>query len=271
MQYPPLELRDNPATNLPGVVFYEKRNGVVLQAKAEFLASGEARRGERLTPGTSGNERRAELAKYVVGHDMFPRAIANRMWGTFFGRGFVNPIDDFNDNNAPSNPELLDGLAGAYKNYGYDQKKLIRWMCNSHAYNLSCVANKTNDKVEKEALFSRMIVKSMSPEQLFESLHTATETKSSKTDKAAARDKWLNTLVANFGDDEGNEVNFNGTVVQALLMMNGTDLNDAVTRKDGTVDQAMKKGNPEAIIKELYLATLNRPPTPKEIATLREN
>ena len=34
------------------------------------------------------------------------------MWGTFFGKGFVNPIDDFNDQNQPSNPELLNELAG---------------------------------------------------------------------------------------------------------------------------------------------------------------
>jgi hypothetical protein len=274
MQYKVLELRDNPATNLQGVVFYEKRNGVVLQARAEFLASGDARHGARLTPGTSGNARRTELAKYVTQHDMFPRAIVNRMWGVFFGRGFVNPVDDFNDNSPPSNPELLDGLAAAYKNYGYDQKKLIRWMCNSHAYNLSMAANKTNDKPEKEALFSRMVVKSLSPEQLFESLNVATHAEGglAKQVKAESRERWLNTLVANFGDDEGNEVNFNGTVVQALLMMNGNDLNEAIARQGGTVEQAMKKGgnNPEAIIRELYLVTLNRPPKPAEIALIRE-
>jgi hypothetical protein len=272
MQYPMLELRDNPATNQKGEVFFEKRNAVILQARAEFLASGEEKRGPRLTPGTTGNARRGELAKYVVNHEMFPKAIANRMWGVFMGRGFVNPVDDFNDNNPNSNPELLDALAAAYKNYGYDQKKLIRWICNSHAYNLSCSANKTNDKPEKEALFSRMIIKSISPEQLYESLVTATrmEAGATKETKTANRDRWLNTLVANFGDDEGNEVNFNGTVVQALLMMNGQDINDAVSHKDGTVDQAMKKGQPDAIIRELYLATLNRPPRPAELALIKE-
>jgi hypothetical protein len=272
MAYPMLELRDNPQTNPGAVVFYEKRNGVVLQAKAEFLASGEEKRGARLASGKVGTDRRVELARYVVNHDMFAKAGANRMWGVFFGRGFSNPVDDFNDNNPPSNPELLETLAAAYKNYGYDQKKLIRWMCNSHAYNLSVVANKTNDKVEKEALFSRMIVKSMSPEQLFESLTVATKAESgaSKETKVANRDRWLNTLVANFGDDEGNEVNFNGTIVQALLMMNGQDINEALSRKDGTVDLAMKKGNPDAIITELFLSTLNRKPKPAELALIKE-
>src|SRR5579884_479088 len=270
MQYPPLKLMDNPSTNPKAVAFYEKRNGVIKLTKAEFLPSGEEKRGSRLDPAKVGVDRRAELAKFVTGHEMFPKAFVNRMWGTFFGRGFVNPVDDFNDNNPNSNPELLDALAGAFKNYGYDQKKLIRWMCNSHAYNLSVVANKTNDKVEKEVLFSRMIVKAMSPEQLFESLQTATKSEDNKKAKAENRDRWLESLVANFGDDEGNEVNFNGTVVQALMMMNGQDINEAVTRKDGTVDQAARRGNPDAIIRELFLTTLNRPPKPAEVALIKE-
>ena len=79
----------------------------------------------------------------------------------------------------------------------------------------------------------------------------------------------MNKLVSNFGDDEGNEVNFNGTVVQALLMMNGADINEAIGRKDkGTVAMVMAKnrGNQNGIVNDLYLATLNRPAKPSEIA-----
>ncbi len=129
----------------------------------------------------TGLQRREKLADFVIDHPQFPKAIVNRMWGVFFGRGFVNPIDDFNDQNQPSNPELLDELAARFKHYNYDFKKLIRWICNSNAYNLSCVANKTNDKPEQEALFSRMIMKSMSPEQLFESLMVATKAEAAES------------------------------------------------------------------------------------------
>ena len=54
-------------------------------------------------------------------------------------------------------------------------------------------------------------------------------------------------------------------------MMNGDDINDAIGRDDkGTVALAMKKhgDQPAAVIKELFLATLNREPTPKETATI---
>ena len=80
-------------------------------------------------------------------------------------------------------------------------------MCNSNAYNLSCVANKTNDKPEHEALFSRMMMKAMSPNRLFESLMVATKSEAaeSKDGKKQLKDRWLGSLISNFGDDEGNE------------------------------------------------------------------
>ncbi len=167
-------------------------------------------------------------------------------------------------------------LASRFKNYDYDQKKLIRWLCNSTAYSLSYVANATNDKPEHEALFSRMLMKSMSPEQLFESLMTATGAeaadKGNEADRARLKTEWLDKLVSQFGDDEGNEVNFNGTVVQALMMMNGNEINAAIARKDkGTVALVIARsgGSAENAIRGLYLAALNRPPSDREIKLVR--
>jgi Protein of unknown function (DUF1549)/Protein of unknown function (DUF1553) len=274
MTYGKLVLRDNPRWNSEATVFYEKRNGVVLQTGAEFLPATEGKKPTRLPAGTIGKDRRERLAEYVEEHDNFPKAVVNRMWSVFFGRGFVNPVDDFNDNNQPSDPELLNELAARFKHYNYDMKKLIRWICNSNAYQLSYVANRTNDKPEHEPLFSRMVLKSMSPEQLFESLMVATnaEAAEKKEDKKKLRDQWMSRLIANFGDDEGNEVNFNGTVVQALLMMNGEDINTAINRKEkGTVSMAISKSglsSPAGIIRHLYLASLNREPTSNELQSI---
>ncbi len=263
----PLELKDNPQTNLRAVVFYEKRNGVVLQTKAEFLPAGEEERGRKMNPEATGLARRAELANALVDHPNFPKAIVNRMWGQFFGRGIVNPIDDFNDNNQPAHPELFEEVSSRFKNYNFDLKKLIRWITHSKAYHLAAVANETNDKPEREVLFSRMILKSMTPEQLYRSLEMATTGGKGENER---RTRWLDSLVANFGDDEGNEVNFNGTVVQALLLMNGNDLHNAVIDPKGTVANVMKTArNPDTVITELYLTTLNRRPTPKELQSIK--
>jgi len=269
MNFGKLTLRDDENVAKNGLVYYEKRNGVILTVRPEFLPNGDAEQGAPLPPDAQGRQRREKLAEFILDHPQFPKAIVNRMWGVFFGRGFVNPIDDFNDQNQPSNPELLDALSARFKHYNYDCKRLIRWICNSNPYNLSYVANRTNDKPEQEALFSRMIMKAMSPEQLLESLMTAAklEGSESKAGKKKLKEQWLNTLISNFGDDEGNEVNFNGTVVQALLMMNGKDINNAIARKDGSVALAIhnKQRNERVAITELYLLALNRPPTSREL------
>src|SRR5262249_5646740 len=118
------------------------------------------------------------------------------------------------------------------------------------------------------------VMKSMTPEQLFESLVVATKMQvgENAAAKKTLRDQWLRGLIDNFGDDEGNEVNFNGTVVQALMMMNGKDINDAISRKDkGSVTVAiLRNRSNEAVINELYLAALNRPPRAQESKVIRD-
>jgi hypothetical protein len=253
---PMLELVINGDNNSEGYVSYEKRNGVILKTKPIFFSTGK--------PADLKADRRDELAHFIVEHPMFGKAFVNRMWSHFMGRGFTNPIDDFNEQNLPSHPELLSTMGEKFVHYGCDIKNVIRWICNSQPYQLSSVANKTNEKAETDPLFSRMQLKVMSPEELFESIVTATATDPTKDAKKKLRDDWMKNLVANFGDDEGNEVNYNGTVVQALLMMNGTDLNAAV--KDGIAKMAKSKTPPS--VKSLYLATLNREPTGAELAKI---
>ena len=41
---------------------------------------------------------------------MFARAMSNRVWSYFFGRGIIDPVDDIRSSNPASNPELLDAL-----------------------------------------------------------------------------------------------------------------------------------------------------------------
>jgi hypothetical protein len=256
-----MELKDNPSYNREGIVYYEKRNGVVLPTKAVFLD------GTKLDPQESAT-RRQQLSLLITRSPYFPKAYVNRLWGHFFGRGFTNPVDDFGEHNPVSHPELLDELGKKFEAYGYDTKRLIRWICNSDAYHLSSVANRTNDKPEAEPFFSRMLLKAMTPEQLFESLMVATQADMNmkRPEREKLRERWMNSLIVNFGDDEGNEVTFNGTVVQALLLMNGRDINDAISNaKGGTVAVVVSRNStPASRVNELYLAALNRPPTTSE-------
>jgi hypothetical protein len=263
-----LSLVDNAGLNNEGIVPYERRNGVLLYQKPTFLD------GSKMILKDGVSTRRQALAQFVVHSESFPKTFINRLWAHFLGRGFTREVDDWGDHNPVSNPELLERLAKDWSTrYDYNPRELIRWICNSRAYGLSCVTNPTNDKADAEPFFGRMLLKSMTPEQLFDSVVTALKPRfgEAKDKRALRRDEWLKKLVLNFGDDEGNEITFNGTVVQALLLMNGEDINTAIMDKEhGTVASVLKRkpfslAGARSAVTELYLATLNRPPSTPEM------
>ena len=70
----------------------------------------------------------------------FARAVANRYWAHFFGRGIVDPLDDMRVTNPPRNPELLDALAKELVDNKYSLKHLIRTICKSRTYQLDADA-----------------------------------------------------------------------------------------------------------------------------------
>ena len=283
---PKFVVRDSPNLNVKGIVPYERRSGVLLFTDAKFLDGRKmpAVKDVPLTltspPGgegkVRGTTRRAELAKFIVTSPYFAKAYVNRTWAHFLGRGFTkDAVDDFGEHNPVAHPELLDKLAEDWaKCDNHDPKVLIRWICNSRAYGLASTANATNDKPEDEAHFARVLLKVMTPEQLFDSLMTATEARVGqvKTTREELRKSWLDKLIINFGDDEGNEGSFNGTVVQALMLMNGADINNAIMDKEtGTAALVMKRYPPSNAVTAgramdlLFKAALGRPPTAKEL------
>jgi hypothetical protein len=262
------ELTDNFSFNTSGKIFYERRNASVNATDAMFLD-------KRKIDIKDGVNRRAALANFVTTSPYFAKAFVNRTWGHFFGKSFTKDnVDDFGEHNPVTNPELLDKLSDDWaKKFNHNPKDLIRWICNSRAYSLSSIANKTNDKPEDEIFFARMLLKSMSPEQLFDSLMVATQAKvaASKDSRIELRQEWLKKLISNFGDDEGNEVSYNGTVVQALMLINGKDINEAIMDKEnGTVAGILKKQGVtrETAMRDIYMAAFNRPPTDVEYAKI---
>jgi hypothetical protein len=276
-----VELTDETKYNAQSIIFYERRDGKLMATKPNFLkdlAKAESGETDVKLIGKAEKSRRDALAEFVLKHDNFSKAYVNRVWGHLFGRGLNKEasIDDFGSHNEVVHPELLAELGKEFANYKYDMKKLLYWICCSDAYSLSHVANKDYVDQKYDAYFARMPLKALSPEVLFEAINTATKSELYQDADARKRqrDQWMSKLVRNFGDDEGNEMTFNGTVVQALLMMNGKELNDEVVKKTATnpvtrvVAKHSKNGtaavNSSAVIDELFLATLTRKPTSEE-------
>jgi hypothetical protein len=267
------DLRDEPTDNY---VRFDRRNGLVGVAFPKFLD------GRKISQGTD-VIRRAELGKLIAdpSNSMLGKAFVNRLWAHFFGRGFVNPVDDFGSHNPPSHPELLDKLAEEFKKSGYDVKGLCRLIMSSKTYRLSSLNVKTKGSDKDDGLFSQMQLKPMSPEQLFDSLLTATmahRAGSAGEDGNRRRDAWLRQFLFAFANDEAEEsTNFQGTIPQALMMMNGELMRTALSGKPGSflgdvIDQARRQArSPEThMVDSIYLAALSRHPSPKELSRARQ-
>ena len=122
-----------------------------------------------------------------------------------------------------------------------------------------------------------MYLRSIEPEQLYDSLLTATKvgeaSDRSFEEEEQRRRNWLRQLVVTFGNDEGTEsTSFNGTIPQALMMMNGDLIRNAISLDEGSylhslISNDSMKPNEKAT--HIYLSTLSRRPTSREIKSVQ--
>lgn len=261
--------------NFSGPVYYETRAGLMQVAYPTFFG--------KEVPKDAPNRRR-ELAQLVCHEDAdltLARAMVNRTWGHFFGFGFTRPVDDMGPHNAPSHPELLDRLAREFAAADYDVKRLMRWICNSEAYSLTSRFGKKNaidNPAAGEApLFSRVYVKTMQAEQLYDSLLIATQAHQNGAGGAEAadaqRERWLREFLLIFGGDDDSEPTlFSGSIPQALLMMNGDLVQQALEDKEGGLLHSVlynrRHKTDAARVGALFEAVLGRGPEPAEARQL---
>ena len=258
----------------PGKTFYETRNGVMKVAYPQFD-------GVRVSP-EGPTDLRAELAKLMAAGDapQMARAFVNRTWLHFMGAAFTLQVDDMGPHAAVSHPEVLDRLTREFVRSGYDVKQLIRWICRSETYQLSSRIGAEgvvdDPSVGELPQFSRMYVKTMSIEQVFDSLLIATDARETFGSNWEAvehkRQEWLQQFVKAFDTDENDEADlFDGTIPQALMLMNGDLVQRALQSKQGTyLDRvARAKSTDEGKVESIALAALSRKPTKAEIAAVR--
>jgi hypothetical protein len=279
MSAPVLTLRDSAGASAgvdssSGMTFYENRRGEQKAVLPEF--SG------RSIP-SDAPSRRAELARILAtedGHHV-ARAMVNRTWAMFFGYGFTNPIDDLGPHNPPSNPELLETLTQAFADSGYDLHKLMRWIAMSEAFSLSSLPADTPDSLVDDPeeggvpLFSHIYPRPMGPEQVYESVRTAIHSISGRPLEAAVgsdhRRRWVEQFVqAHDTDDNSESLLFESNIAQALLLMNGADLESAIPLAAAELSRTVE--DPAGVtesLQRLALATLNREPTEREERAFR--
>ncbi len=225
-------------------------------------------------------DRRELLADWMTSksNPWFARAMVNRMWHNFMGRGFVEPVDDFRLTNPATNQTLLDALAEDFAAHGFDIHHLIRRITSSSAYQLSSVPNKGNK--EDRMAYSRYYPKRLGAEQLLDSVSLATgvpESYNSQfpgTTAAQLPEPEIESYFLEVFDRPSRQVvcerKNTPTLNQVLHMIGGDTVHTKVSKKEGFLTQALEKYPADRdLIEELYLRALARFPDPEESASAR--
>jgi hypothetical protein len=240
--------------------------------------------GEQL-PQSLWTDPRMELAKWVVAHPYFAEATANRIWGYFFGRGIVDPVDDFRSTNPPTHPELLAALASDLESHGYDLKHLMRTIMQSRTYQLSSVPNETNR--DDRLNYSRAQPRALEAAVLLDAISTATGVPEDfryhwmagggdPEPGARAVEMIPDVCPSQFMDAFGRSMRKappsgapQPNLSQALHMLAGETYTSKISRQEGRLAKMMSNGaSNDTVLDEFYLAALTRQPTANEKQSL---
>ena len=202
----------------------------------------------------------------------FARAAVNRIWAHLFGIGIVDPADDLREDNPPSHPELLDALARAFVDNHYDLKFLIRAITASKAYQRT---SGVDGPAADPRLFTRMPVKGLTGEQLYDSLALAT----GFDDGSGPDDANMNPFggggaraefLARFSNVADKRTETTTSILQALSLMNGRITSDATSLLESKQNRTLGSVCDAPFMDErqkldaLYISALGRPMRPDE-------
>jgi hypothetical protein len=255
------------------------------------------RTGETAIPKTLGDDRSPAadedrlgmLADWVAAPDnpFFAKAQANRVWFHLFGRGIVEPDDDFKVTNPASNPELMDHLAATFKAGGFRLKPLVKAVMLSRTYQLS--SSGVDGNLTDGTHFSHAIIQPLEAEQLLDAMSRvfgvtvqfngypsglragavpamSQAGTGGRRGAASMSERFLRV----FGKPErlltcDCERSEEAGLLQAFQMINGEQINAMLRNPDNRLGKLLAGGAADAdLLDELYLSALSRFPNETE-------
>lgn len=123
------------------------------------------------------SEYREDLASQITDprNRYFSRALVNRVWKELIGRGFVEPVDDFREDNPPAHPQAMDYLAEEFVASDFDLRTLVRMIVTSEAYQRAHAPSQADQlaRHEMEVNLLATPMRRMIAESLFDSIIVA--------------------------------------------------------------------------------------------------
>jgi hypothetical protein len=231
-------------------------------AVVRFLDGGEPKWQDKLSP-------RQALADWVTApkNPYFARAAANRLWAYFLDAGLIEPVDEMVGKVVQDNDPggLLDELAKALVAHDFDLKFLMRAITASKVYQLTSA--RTHPSQDDPRTFTRMALRGLTGDQLFDSLTQATGYRG-RAGSGNPADESRAEFLSKFTDRGEKPTEGRTSIQQALALMNGqyvagaTSLTKSPTLAALTDFPLMTTAER---IEALYLATLSRRPRPAEL------
>ncbi|MFZ4731585.1 MAG: DUF1549 and DUF1553 domain-containing protein [Pirellulales bacterium] len=227
---------------------------------------------------TPDDDPRLALAAWITAPDnpWFARALANRTWKHFLGRGLVEPEDDLRETNPASDPLLLDALAADFVAGGHDLRRLYRTIVTSRVYQLAGRAA----VAEADQGFAAYRPRRLSAEVLLDAIDRVTGSRTgfanlpAGTRAIALPDNSYtqsSPFLRVFGRPDNASVcecerNDTPSFTQSLHMLNAAGIRTKLTAADGWAARAAADARPtSALVHELTLTALSREPRPEEV------
>lgn len=216
----------------------------------------------------AGKSPRQVLADWLTAADNpnFAATAVNRVWQYLCGRGLAGAVDDL-DQVAPEERKLLDDLARLFVDSGYDMRWLITGICKSRIYQEVV----SSDEDQPSALAGRPL-KSLLPEQVFDSLEQALHLPIAAVDKGPRFNGERAQFVSRMNESAPESpTDFKAGIPQALMLMNGKLTTDATSLQASRTLRAVVEApflSLEERLDTLCLASLSRTAKPSERAFL---
>lgn len=221
---------------------------------------------------------RAKLVDVALqtGNDQFfARAIVNRVWAMYIGRGLVHPLDQMHSGNPASHPDLLEWLSRDLIQHQFDLRRLVRGIVLSQTYARSSEWNGSTEPPAAD-LFAVALVRPLSPRQYSMSLRIAS---SSPDSYKPATEEWSKKRDELERNSEGfaNQFelpgeNFQVGVDEALLFSNSPQFADDFLRDSGDRLVGVMKSQADrgTQISTAYWSALSRAPSADEVAACEQ-